>query len=89
MSSLDLTEAQIAVHWKEELTIQPPASFVAQANLKDPSIDKRFSLDNFPQCFDEYAELLPWYTKWAQTLDRSTPPSRPRSAGGHTKPRLP
>ena len=71
MSSLDLTEAQIAVHWKEELTIQPPASFVAQANLKDPSIDKRFALDNFPQCFDEYAELLTWYKKWDQTLDSS------------------
>jgi acetyl-CoA synthetase len=74
MSSLDLTEAQIAVHWKEEQTIQPPASFVAQANLKDPSIDKRFSLDNFPQCFDEYAELLTWYKKWDQTLDSSNPP---------------
>ena len=74
MSSLDLTEAQIAVHWKEEQYIQPPASFAAQANLKDSSIDKRFSLENFPKCFDEYAELLTWYKKWDQTLDSSNPP---------------
>ncbi|HEY8711346.1 MAG TPA: acetate--CoA ligase [Thermoanaerobaculia bacterium] len=74
MSSVDLTEAQIAVHWKEEEYIQPSASFVAQANLKDPSIDKRFSLENFPKCFDEYGELLTWYRKWDQTLDSSNPP---------------
>src|SRR4051794_28117740 len=74
MSSLDLTEAQIAVHWKEEEYIQPPASFAAQANLKDPNVARRFSLENFPQCFDEYAELLPWYKKWDQTLDSSNPP---------------
>ncbi len=74
MSSLDLTEAQIAVHWKEEEYIQPPASFVAQANLKDSAVTKRFSLENFPKCFDEYAELLTWYKKWDQTLDSSNPP---------------
>ena len=74
MSGLDLTEAQIAVHWKEEDYIQPPASFVAQANLKDPSVAKRFSLENFPQCFDEYAELLTWYKKWDETFDGSNPP---------------
>ena len=74
MSGLDLTEAQIAVHWKEEEYIQPPASFIAQANLNDPSVAKRFSLENFPQCFDEFAELLTWYKKWDQTFDGSNPP---------------
>jgi acetyl-CoA synthetase len=74
MSSLDLTEAQIAVHWKEEEYIQPPESFKKQANLKDPNVVKRFSLENFPQCFNEYGELLTWYKKWDQTLDASNPP---------------
>src|SRR6266568_661166 len=74
MSSLDLTEAQIAVHWKGEGYIQPPESFKKQANLKDPSVNKRFSLENFPQCFNEYAEMLTWYKKWDQTLDASKPP---------------
>ncbi len=82
MSNTDLTEAQIAVHWKEEAYVQPSPAFVAQANLTDSSIDQRFSLDNFPQCFDEYAELLTWYKKWDQTLDSSNPPFWKWYAGG-------
>jgi len=70
----ETNEAQIAVHWKEEGYVYPPADFIAQANLTDPSVDKRFSLDNFPQCFDEYANLLTWYKKWDKTLDASNPP---------------
>ena len=54
MSNLELTEAQIAVHWKEEQTFYPPESFKKQANLNDPSVNKRFALENFPQCFNEY-----------------------------------
>jgi acetyl-CoA synthetase len=74
MSTLELTEAQIAVHWKEEEYLQPAQNFVKQANLKDPTIDKRFALSNFPQCFDEYAELLTWFKRWDKTLDSSNPP---------------
>ncbi|HYM59669.1 MAG TPA: acetate--CoA ligase [Thermoanaerobaculia bacterium] len=74
MSSLDVNEAQIAVHWKEEDYYKPPAEFARNANLKDPDYAKRFALDKFPQCFDEYADLLSWYKKWNQTLDSSNPP---------------
>ncbi|HEY6843683.1 MAG TPA: acetate--CoA ligase [Thermoanaerobaculia bacterium] len=74
MSSLDLTEAQIAVHWKEEEYFYPSDKFKKQANLKDPKVDERFSLKNFPNCFNEYGELLTWYKKWDQTLDSSNPP---------------
>jgi acetyl-CoA synthetase len=74
MSTLDLTEAQIAVHWKEEEVLRPPQSFVAQANLTDPDVDEKFSLDNFPQCFDSYANLLTWSKQWETTLDTSNPP---------------
>ncbi len=73
-TTLELTEAQIAVHWKEEDYLYATPGFIAQANLKDLSIDKRFSLENFPQCFDEYAELLTWFKKWDKTLDSSNPP---------------
>ena len=38
--------------------VQPPAKFVGQANLSDPAIADRFSLDNFPECFREYADTL-------------------------------
>ena len=46
-STLEITEAQIAVHWKEEDYSYPPQSFVRQANLQDPNVDKRFALENF------------------------------------------
>jgi len=81
-TTLELTEAQIAVHWKEEDYLYPTPEFIRQANLKDPNVDKRFSLDNFPQCFDEYAELLTWYKKWDQTLDSSNPPFWKWFSGG-------
>ena len=53
-----VSEAQIAVHWQEEDKIPPPREFVAQANMTDAGMYDRFSLDNFPECFKEYADLL-------------------------------
>ncbi len=70
----ETTEAQIAVHWKEEESYPPPASFVAQANLKDPAIMERFSEKNFPKCFEEYADMLTWVRRWDTVLDTSEPP---------------
>jgi len=35
------TEAQIAVHWKEEEYFRPSKKFIAQANLKDPAFVKQ------------------------------------------------
>jgi acetyl-CoA synthetase len=69
-----LTEAQIAVHWKEEESFRPSKKFIAQANLVDPAFVKKFSEKNFPQCFDHYANLLHWDKKWSKTLDTSNPP---------------
>ena len=54
--------------------ITPPPSFIAQANLVDPGIFKRFSLENFPECFKEYADLLTWNKYWEKTLDTSNAP---------------
>ena len=70
----ETTEAQLAVHWKEEDLIQPPPSFIAQANVADPGIFERFSEKNFPECYHEYANLLDWYKPWTKTLDTSKPP---------------
>jgi len=70
----DVSEAQIAVHWQEQGYIAPPKSFIAQANLTDPRIFKRFALDKFPECFTEFADLLDWYKKWNKTFDASKPP---------------
>jgi acetyl-CoA synthetase len=69
-----VSESQIAVHWREEEYVYPPESFVAQANANDPAIFDRFSLDNFPDCFTEYADLLDWDQRWHTVLDSSNPP---------------
>jgi acetyl-CoA synthetase len=69
-----VSEAQIAVHWREEEYIYPPESFVAQANAADPAIFDRFAEDRFPDCFTEYADLLSWDKKWDTILDTSNPP---------------
>src|SRR6516162_8780433 len=70
----EVSEAQIAVHWREEEYYPPPASFVAQANAADPAIRKRFGEDKFPECFREYADLLDWDQPWHTTLDTSNAP---------------
>jgi acetyl-CoA synthetase len=69
-----VSEAQIAVHWREEEYHYPPESFIQQANAKDPAIRDRFSEGNFPDCFTEYAELLRWDKKWDTVLDTSNAP---------------
>ena len=70
----DVSEAQIAVHWKEEEYYYPSAKFIGQANLTDPSVDERFSTDKFPECFKEYADMLTWDQSWHTTLDTSNAP---------------
>jgi acetyl-CoA synthetase len=72
--SLEVSEAEIAVHWQEEEYFHPSPQFIAQANMADPEVYKRFSLDNFPECFKEYADLLTWYQYWHTTLDTSEAP---------------
>ncbi len=72
--SKQVSEAQIEVHWKEEGMVHPSPAFIAQANMTDAGIYDRFSLDNFPECFKEYADLLDWDQYWHTTLDTSDPP---------------
>ena len=79
---VETSEAQIAVHWQEENFVYPSTKFIAQANMTDPSIYDRFSLDNFPNCFKEYADLLDWYEYWHTTLDTSDAPCYKWFVGG-------
>src|SRR6266702_3777087 len=69
-----VSESQIAVHWREEEYYYPPDKFIAQANAADPSIYDRFGEEHFPDCFKEYADLLSWDAPWHTTLDTSNPP---------------
>jgi acetyl-CoA synthetase len=70
----EVSESQIAVHWQEEDYYYPSEEFVAQANVNDKAVYDRFSLDNFPDCFTEYADLLDWDEKWHTILDTSDAP---------------
>ncbi len=70
----EVSEAQIAVHWREEEYFYPPTRFVGQANAADPTIRDRFREEKFPDCFKEYADLLSWDTYWHTTLDTSNAP---------------
>jgi acetyl-CoA synthetase len=45
-----------------------------QANAGDKDILERFAPENFPDCFNEYAEMLDWDKKWDQVVDTSNPP---------------
>jgi acetyl-CoA synthetase len=69
-----VSESQIAVHWREEEYYYPAAKFIGQANASDPGILERFSEKHFPECFKEYADLLAWDAYWHTTLDTSNPP---------------
>jgi acetyl-CoA synthetase len=68
------SEAQIAVHWREEEYYSPPEAFVAQANANDRAILERFGENRFPDCFIEYAEMLAWDRRWDIVLDTSEAP---------------
>jgi len=71
---VEVSEAAIAAHWKEEGFLYPPPRFTAQANMADPEVFERFSEKNFPDYFREYAELLTWDQYWHTILDSSNPP---------------
>ena len=79
---VETSEAQIAVHWKEEGYYYPSTDFIAQANMADKGIYDRFSLDNFPNCYKEYADLLTWYEYWDEILDTSDAPCYKWFKGG-------
>src|SRR5256886_11696814 len=70
----EVSEAQIAVHWREEEYYQPSEKFKAQASLRDPRIFDGFGLDRFPDCFKEYADMLTWFEPYRTVLDTSDAP---------------
>ena len=80
--ALEVSEAEIAVHWREEDYYTPSPQFIAQANMTDADIYRRLGLEHFPECFKEYADLLTWYQYWHTTLDTSDAPCWKWFVGG-------
>src|SRR2546422_9515739 len=70
----EVSEAQIAVHWKEEEYCHPSEKFKAQANMRDTHILDKFGLAKFPDCFKEYADMLAWFEPYHTVLDTSDAP---------------
>lgn len=56
----------------------PSPKFIGQANLVDPGIMERFSLERFPECFREYAMR---FAALARRAGLRSPGDRPRPAG--------
>ncbi|MBM4272379.1 MAG: acetate--CoA ligase [Deltaproteobacteria bacterium] len=71
-----------AVHWKEEDYFYPSYEFVAQANVTDPAIFERMSLDKFPYYYKEFADMLDWDEYWHTLLDTSDAPCFKWFVGG-------
>jgi acetyl-CoA synthetase len=71
---VEYSEDKIAVHWREEEYVEPPEQYKAQANANDNAILERFAPENFPQSFEEYANLLTWDKQWDEIVDTSNPP---------------
>jgi acetyl-CoA synthetase len=74
--------AHYDVHWQEEEYYYPPPDFIGQANCSDSNVFDRFTLDKFPECFKEFADLLDWDQYWHTTLDTSDAPCWKWFVGG-------
>jgi acetyl-CoA synthetase len=78
MSESDGVELEARL--REQEYFRPPAKFVGQANVSDPAVYDRF--EEFPDGFEEYAEMLDWFEGWDQVLDASDPPFYEWFVGG-------
>jgi len=65
-------DPEIEARLSEQEYFRPPSKFVGQANVSDPNVYDRFA--EFPDGFEEYAELLDWEERWEETFDGSDPP---------------
>src|SRR2546428_8205737 len=70
----EVSEAQIAVDWKEEEYRHPSEKFKAQANLRDPHVFAKLGLDKFPDCFKVYADMLTGFEPYHTVLDTTDAP---------------
>lgn len=71
-------KGHIEARLKEQKYFEPPEEFVEQANLTDESV---YNFD-FPEDFDQCAELLDWDEDYDEVLDASNPPFYKWFVGG-------
>jgi acetyl-CoA synthetase len=73
MSDQGESEAELEARLAEGETFDPPASFVEQANVADEDIYEEFE-ENWPDCWEQAADLLTWEEDYDQVLDDSDEP---------------
>jgi acetyl-CoA synthetase len=66
-------DVELEARLAEQDEFEPPASFVEQANVADPSVYDEFE-ENWPACWAQAADMLDWYDDYDQVLDDSNPP---------------
>ena len=79
-SEEETEDVQLEARLRDQDYFRPPSKFVGQANVTDPDVYDRF--ENFPEGFEEYAEMLDWDEHWDQALDASNPPFYEWFTGG-------
>ncbi|XVH30797.1 acetate--CoA ligase [Haloferacaceae archaeon DSL9] len=74
-------DAELEARLAEQEEFEPPASFVEQANVSDPAIYDEFD-ENWPECWEQAADLLDWFDGYDQVLDESDAPFYEWFTGG-------
>ena len=66
-------DVSLEARLEEQDTFEPPAEFVDQANVTDEGIYEEFE-KNWPDCWENAAEVLEWYDEYDEVLDDSDAP---------------
>ncbi|MFB6195063.1 MAG: acetate--CoA ligase [Haloplanus sp.] len=66
-------DIELEARLEEQATFEPSDAFVEQANVSDPDIYEEFD-ENWPECWEQAADLLDWDESYDQVLDDSNPP---------------
>ncbi|MBX0296390.1 acetate--CoA ligase [Haloarcula nitratireducens] len=74
-------DVQLEARLEEQEVFEPPESFVEQANVADSGIYEDFE-ENWPECWENAADLLDWEEEYDQVLDDSNPPFYEWFTGG-------
>ncbi|WP_136715973.1 acetate--CoA ligase [Halorientalis salina] len=73
MSNQGESDSELEARLPEGESFDPPESFVEQANVSDEAIYEEFE-ENWPECWEQAADLLDWQESYDQVLDDSDAP---------------
>ncbi|GAB7095025.1 acetate--CoA ligase [Halolamina litorea] len=66
-------DTELEARLEAQDSFEPPESFVEQANVSDPGVYEAFE-ENWPECWNDAADMLDWQSDYEQTFDGSNPP---------------